>query len=52
MIQEILSKAYNEFIEKDNWETKNYTLILIKGGYVLKDKKTGERIELKAEKKI
>ena len=45
-MQELLSEAYNEFVQKDNWETGNFSLVLVKGGFILKDKRSGKKIEL------
>lgn len=43
---DMLYQFYQELVAENKWETENYVLILIKGGLRIKDKLTGEELNI------
>lgn len=44
--QEMCHAFYQELSEKEGWETENYKLFLIKGGFILHSKKDKKEVKL------
>jgi hypothetical protein len=45
--QEILNQFYQELVEEGKWETENWKLVLIRGGFRIISKLSDKQIDIK-----